>query len=30
MPASYVVFDLLEMAGTDLRRRPYLERRACL
>ena len=30
MPASYVVFDVLELAGTDLRRRPYLERRACL
>jgi ATP-dependent DNA ligase len=30
MPASYVVFDLLEVAGMDLRRRPYLERRACL
>jgi ATP-dependent DNA ligase len=30
MPASYVVFDLLEVTGTDLRRRPYLERRTCL
>ena len=30
MPASYVVFDLLEVPGMDLRRRPYLERRACL
>ena len=30
MPASYVVFDVLEVAGTDLRRRPYVERRACL
>jgi hypothetical protein len=30
MPASYVVFDLLEVAGMDLRRRPYLERRSCL
>ena len=30
MPASYVVFDLLEVAGTDLRLRPYVERRACL
>jgi ATP-dependent DNA ligase len=30
MPASYVVFDMLELAGVDLRARPYLERRACL
>ena len=30
MPVSYVIFDLLEVAGADLRRRPYLERRACL
>jgi ATP-dependent DNA ligase len=30
IPASYVVFDALEVAGTDLRRRPYLERRSCL
>ena len=30
MPVSYVIFDLLEVAGADLRRRPYLERRVCL
>lgn len=30
MPASYVVFDVLEVAAMDLRLRPYLERRACL
>jgi ATP-dependent DNA ligase len=30
MPATYVVFDVLEIAGADLRRRPYGERRAHL
>jgi ATP-dependent DNA ligase len=30
MPTTYVVFDVLAMTVTDLRPRPYLERRACL
>jgi ATP-dependent DNA ligase len=30
MPASYVVFDAIGIAGADLRPRPYLERRECL
>jgi len=30
MPASAVIFNVLELAGADLRRRPYLERRTCL
>jgi ATP-dependent DNA ligase len=30
MPASYVIFDVLDVAGQDLRLRPYVERRARL